>query len=328
MISLLLLVITVSLVSLEAVQLRKSEDSEQTLRAYYAAEAGVEDAVSRVLNNPTNHTDQPCSANSTFDIPGTAGWTCQKITFSGSPKGNLSADAAQTVDPGHVTGPNYNSMILEWNQSTTAGSYNVGAALPAQGGYAAIPPPIELSIASYPSGGFKASDICGPGQTPPACSVRLQNALIVPRGNAASPQVNFNGLLGHGQWDANCAVGPRSYNIGGNTLSGYNCYAIITNLTNANDYLFRIRSRYLQTSYRMTFMTGATGGGTVVPVPDGTATIDVTAKAGQTYRRVISKLALGEGAAAGLNYVIYSDTNVCKNFTVLDNAAPAPNTGC
>jgi hypothetical protein len=75
----------------------------------------------------------------------------------------------------------------------------------------------------------------------------------------------------------------------------------------------------------MTFIDAA---GNVVPVPDGTATIDVTAKAGQTYRRVISKLPLSRGAEAGLNYVIYSDTNVCKNFTVLDNVAPAPNTGC
>jgi len=338
MISLLLLVITVSLVSLEAVQLRKSEDSEQTLRAYYTAEAGVEDAVSKVLNNPTNRVDQDCSnpalsANASFDIPGAAGWTCQQITFSGSPKGTLTTpDMAKTIDPGHVSSPSsYNSVIVQWNDSAAAGSYSVPAGnLPSQAGYAGYAaPPIEMAIASYPSAGFKANDVCGPNQVPPACSVQLQNALIVPRGTGVGGVVNFSTLLGHGQWDGNCGALGRAYTISGNNYTAdYNCYAVITNLTGAHDYLFRIRSKYLPSSYKMTFMTGATGGGVVVPVPDGTATIDVTAKAGQTYRRVVTKLPLGPGAEASLNYVIYSDTDVCKNFSVIDNVAPPPNSGC
>jgi len=65
----------------------------------------------------------------------------------------------------------------------------------------------------------------------------------------------------------------------------------------------------------MTFLNGAS----VVTVPDGTATIDVTAKAGQTFRRVISKLPINGGAAGGLNYVMYSDTNICKAFDVMNN---------
>ncbi len=316
MISLLLLVITMSLVSLEALQLRKSEDSEQTLRAYYTAEAGVEDAVAKVLNMTPPYVDQACQPKAAYDIPGAAGWTCQKITFSGTPKGKLEADQAKTIDPGHITGPPYMSVIVEWNQSSSAGPYSVPLTLPSAATYVAAAPPVELAIVSYPSGGFKASDIGG--------SVKLENALIVPRGNGAST-VNFAGLLGHGQWDGNCGSMSRTYTIMGNNYTGYNCYAVITGLIPAHDYLFRIRSRYLPTTYRMTFLDPA---GNVVSVPDGTATIDVTAQAGQTYRRVISKLPLGSGAEAGLNYVIYSDTNVCKNFTVINNAAPPANTGC
>lgn len=330
MISLLLLVITISLVSLQALQLRKAQDAEQTLRAYYAAEAGVEDAVSRVLNDPLNRTDQPCVAKGNYDIPGAAGWTCQQITFSGTPKGELKvADMAKTIDPGHVAAPPYGSVIIEWGQSSSAaGPYTVPTGgLPSKAAYGAAVPPIELSVTSYPSGGFRASDVCSTTGAPVGCSVKQQNVLMVPRGTAAS-SVSFASLLGGGQRNGNCAAMPRTYTIGSNTLTGYNCYAVLTNLNPSNDYLFRIRSRYLPTTYRMTFMTGATGGGSVVKVPDGTATIDVTAKAGQTYRRVISKLPLGDGAAGSLNYVIYSDTNVCKNFSVLDNAAPPPNSGC
>jgi len=104
MLSLLLLVITISLVSLEAVQLRKSEDSEQTLRAYYAAEAGIEDAAAKVLSGAVT-TNQTCAtpgaANTTYDATGAAGWTCQQISFSGSPTGILEHnDVAKTIDPG------------------------------------------------------------------------------------------------------------------------------------------------------------------------------------------------------------------------------------
>ena len=72
----------------------------------------------------------------------------------------------------------------------------------------------------------------------------------------------------------------------------------------------------------MTFLNG----GTIVKVPDGTATIDVTARAGQTYRRVISKLPINGGASNGLNYVMYSDTNICKGFNVMNNLATSD--GC
>jgi hypothetical protein len=92
-------------------------------------------------------------------------------------------------------------------------------------------------------------------------------------------------------------------------------------LNATSNYIFRLRSRYTASAYRVTFKTGSNGGGAVVTVPDGTATIDVTARAGQTYRRVISKLPLNPSASAGLNYVMYSDTDICKNFEVIDNVA-------
>lgn len=123
-ISLLLLVVTLSMISLQALQLRKAQDSEQSLRAYYTAEAGVEDAVSKVLTQQIRLGvgDNTCNSNVGYDIPGAAGWTCQQVSFSGTPFGKLDRpDAAKTIDPGNV---NYNSIILEWNQSTnTTGAF-------------------------------------------------------------------------------------------------------------------------------------------------------------------------------------------------------------
>src|SRR4051812_22946208 len=123
MISMLLLVITMSMVSVQALQLRKSEDSEQTLRAYYAAEAGVEDAVNKVLTGAIapGLGDDVCNKPATpYDGPGSASWPCQYVSFSGSPTGKLDKpDSAKTVDPGNV---NYQSVIVEWNQSPSGTS--------------------------------------------------------------------------------------------------------------------------------------------------------------------------------------------------------------
>jgi hypothetical protein len=336
MISLLLLVITVSLISLETLQLRKSEDAEQTLRAYYAAEAGVEDAVSKVLSK-TVSTDQTCTSNASYDIPGAAGWTCQQISFSGTPTGKLPlADEARTIDPGDVSPP-YQSVIIEWGDSTdnAPNHYNMASWFqPSSGassyatkgctsGATLLPcavAPIELSIVEYPNGSFSAND----------AGLKLQNVVVAPGGATGGGAVNYTNMKSQPQFRGNCGPSTRTGLPAGlfaGGTSNYNCYVVLQNLPPNKNYQFRIRSRYLPSAYKFTFKADPNGGGATRVVPDGTATIDVTAKAGQTYRRVISKLPLGSSGASGLNYVMYSDTNICKNFDVLANAVMSP-PGC
>jgi Tfp pilus assembly protein PilX len=334
MISLLLVVITISMISVEAIQLRKTEDAEQSSRAYYAAEAGVEDAVSKVLSGLT--TDQACVANLTFDTPGNAGWTCQQISFSGSPFGKLpKADEAVTIDPQGA--PPYQSIIVQWNQSSSAaaGAYtmNVAGGLPSKAQYLGagyVAPPLELQIVEYPAAGnISADEVCVRNAagviTDPTCKVKLQNVVLVPGGTAAGGAVNYNSIFGNAtNFMANCG-GPLPRTTPDGRSSDYNCYAILSGFSVANNYLFRLRSRYQPTSYRMSFYNNLNGTDPSVDVPDGTATIDVTARAGQTFRRVISKLPRNQGAAGALNYVMFSDNNVCKNFDVIDNVAQS---GC
>jgi hypothetical protein len=337
MISMLLLVITLSLVTLETLQLRKAEDSEQSLRAYYAAEAGVEDAVAKIRSGAiTTGTPTSCATATIGPVSGGAMWTCQQVSFTGSPSGNLSGppeEAAVTIVPGGSV--SYNSVEIEWNEQAgpePASYYNAWGAFcggggncnfPSASGYVSGPPgpfapPLELQIVKYPDGGFKASDVCTGGAT--GCPVTIQNGLFVPGARAGGSGVApFGAFVGHGPWRANCAAAPR--NNGYQASSAYNCVMVVQGLVSGNDYLFRLRSRYLATQYRMTFWTSANGGGTPVNVPSGMATIDVTARAGDAYRRVISQLPLGNSAANSLNYVIYSDGDVCKNFDVINNAA-------
>lgn len=326
-ISFLLVIIATSLISIETLQLRKAEDAEQSLRAYYIAEAGVEDAVAKVLSGTTFAPG--CNPNTTFEAGGN-GWTCQQVNYTGSPAGDLKdQDKAVTIDPGRPS-PDYKSAIVEWQQSGNATGYNVNlsSGFPCDssdpscsvGGYNYSAPPMEVAVVAYPTGNFEAGD---PGLT-------LQNALIVPGGTGPTGMVNYSngaGFPNHGVYKANCAPLGRNLPVAidNGAALNYNCYAVIENLLPGSDYLFRIRTRYMPAQYQVIFMTGTAGDGNVVPVPTGMAQIDVTARAGQTYRRVISQLPLNQSAAAELNYVIYSDKDICKSFYLIDNKNP---TGC
>jgi hypothetical protein len=339
LISLLLLVITLSMVTLETLQLRKAEDSEQSLRAYYAAEAGIEDAFANVLSNTITDTSgsNTCNKNTTYDASGIAGWTCQQITFGGSPSGKLEQpDAAKTVDPGDA---NYNRVLVEWDQSgyPTAASYNpVWPPFPDQNAFnSASPPfaaPIELSIVQYPRTAFDASKVCHKdpvlGWQPGGCpngagTANLENATIIPS-TTASGNIGYNSgsdaFSTGSPYKGNC-VPQRTTNIYYPSTS-YNCYAFLTGFNASFDYLFRIRSRYAGSAYRFSFFDGT---GKNIKVSDDMATIDVTAQAGDTYRRTVYKLPLHAGAASGLNFVMYSDNDICKNFDVINNLADS---GC
>lgn len=76
-------------------------------------------------------------------------------------------------------------------------------------------------------------------------------------------------------------------------------------------HVLRLKSRYAGMHYSLQFYNGAA----LKSVPDQFATIDVTARSGDVFRRIIYKVRLASGAA-NVDYAIYSDTNICKNMSV------------
>lgn len=323
-ISILLAIITTGLITLMISELRQEVDTAQANKAYYAAQSGVEDGVSKVvaaLNS--GQVDQLCPPTPSASIvtatknlnlepgsPGQVGWTCQQITYSGSPEGSLSQpDKAVQIDIG---APTFNSIIVEWDQAVAAPAAYFNAPLgnfPTQAGwnYAAA---LELAMIKYPTGSFSASN---------AGNITLTNALIVPR-TSGSNVANVNTLKGSNPIVGRC-----------NALAvGYHCKAIIDRFNGggASNYTLRLRSRYVGTDYKLTFTTGNGGNGAVVRVPDGTATIDVTAKAGTAFRRVVYKVPYKNTAATGLDFVIYSDTDICKNFGIINGSVNPLSIGC
>ena len=304
-ISLLLSIIITGTVTVMISELRQSNDSEQSIRAYNAAEAGVEDAILKIKNNP--HVDQTCgplngSKNLSIDpsSPGVVGWSCQQISFSGQPSGTLAdPDKSQQFDLAGA--PGIQSATVEWD---TAGGHDITAPpalLPdvAQWLSQNRPAAIELTLVSYPKGG---------GPISPA-QLDIKNYLILPshtgsgRRSIASPFSN--------PFYAKCLPSGT-----------YRCKMTLQGFLTNRDYVVRIRTRYTGTDFLLSFYSSLMPNPpSLVTVPDGTATIDVTGKAGNVYRRVIYKVPFTKGVATGLDYVLYSDTDICKDLTLINGAA-------
>jgi hypothetical protein len=80
-------------------------------------------------------------------------------------------------------------------------------------------------------------------------------------------------------------------------------------------YVLSIRSRYnynnAPVSYQLEFVDSS---GQKISVNTQNTIIDVTARSGQSYRRLIAQLNSGPGTPGQINYVLYGDQNICKNF--------------
>jgi len=350
MLSLLLLAITISLISLQVVTLRKAEDSEQSQVAYFAAESGIEDAVAKVKTGTVGAAGQACpggaSANTNLvTTPGLVGWTCQSITLSGAQSDDLKQpDSAITIDPYNAAGGGFSSVTVLWDQSVgnaaayynaplSGGLVNFAGGATTWNGHAI---PLELTVVSYPTGAFTGGQI------------NTQNALIAPRsggggtiaysqratytngsaGKCGSAVIGGNpgacGLDANNPYNANC--NNNFTDPSGLTSGVYHCKITINGLSAASNYLFRVQSRFMgdNGTGNGRFVMYFSNGGGLVNVTNSTATIDVTGKAGDVYRRVVYKLPINSVANSGLNNALFSEAGLCQNYQILGGAKNPP----
>ena len=294
-ISILLTIIVTGLITLMASELRQSSDAEQSTRAYYAAQSGIENGVQKVIGALPGHYISPVcprtGSSKTSIIQGIpVGWTCQSISYSGNPEGTLNLpDQTTQID---LTGaPNFDKVTLQWDN--TSGPFNMPAPLPTSSvwsGAAAV----EMTFVDYSKKPYSSAQVA-------QGDIKTQNVLAIPSHIADTEETVGTGL-----------TSPDK----GSCSSNYATYHCIITLKVPNsakrNYIIRLRSRYQGTPYKLSF----TLRGEAVNVPDGTATIDVTAKAGDVFRRVIYKVPITNSAASGLDYVLFSDNNICKNYTI------------
>jgi len=302
-VSLLISIIITGTVTVMISELHQSNDSEQSIRAYNAAEAGVEDAILKIKAQliAGTTTDQTCASPTSKNLgidptaPGIVGWSCQQIAFTGSPSGSLAGpDATKQFDLAGA--PAMTTATLEWDTASGHNYTSPGPAIPGAAAWANRPAAMEMTLVSYPR----------PGPVNAAALV-TKNYLILPS-NGGPVTVPLGASPGGNPFYGNCVLAAT-----------YHCKVTFSGFSPAFDYVVRIRSRYVGTDFIMKFYNGVAQ----VQVPDGTATIDVTGKAGDVYRRVVYKVPYTNGVLSGLDYVIFSDTNICKDLTIINGAAQA-----
>jgi hypothetical protein len=168
-VGLLLVIITASGIALMGSELRQSSDYDQSIKAYFAAESGVEDALAYIKKNglaAAIANDNGCapyiSADSTFSEFGSTNvsYTCQSVTTaSNNLTGNIPAEGAAQIDLSGT--PSLSQVNLEWNQAPNDPSswdesnslLNTGRTdLPKGSDWAGVLPAVmEVTVIDYPN---------------------------------------------------------------------------------------------------------------------------------------------------------------------------------
>lgn len=308
-VGLLLVVITASGIALMGSELRQSSDYDQSIKAYFAAESGVEDALAYIKQNgiaAAVANDGGCNpfptSDSTFSEFGNTNveYTCQVVeTDSVNLSGNIPAEGAGQVD---LSGTNNLSQVrLEWNlppgdpsnwndtNSLLAGDIR----LPKGSDWAGILPAVmEVTVISYPKGNVGVNDITA-------------NTLFLRPNNSTTPDIAIPIDLQRTQPIA----------IQCNKSFEYNCRATLNNFNGSTtNYIISLHPRYSNAHYRLSAQNSS---GTNLVVANSQLKIDVTARAGSVFRRIQVKAPLNAQSSSGFPYYsLFADDEICKVFEV------------
>ncbi len=98
-----------------------------------------------------------------------------------------------------------------------------------------------------------------------------------------------------------------------------------TTLASDSNFMFKLTARYNGASFRLKFYDSS---GNLLKLPQPYATIDVTARSNNLYRRVIAQKTLAQTSAfAVFENAIFSGKNICKDMKVSDTFAPVNSGG-
>lgn len=320
-ISILLTIMVTGFLRLAINEQREATDDDLTTRAFYAAESGVQDAITAIKDYVDNDTpinnanickpaagDGILSDNPSLDTA----YTCQLVEVApvdyqasleegGSTffKLETSTNNIDTLKLSwHVFGDNEDSDSIDYTRRTSGVSTLIdkvdwnspGKRYPAM---------MRVQIVSIPeTGAIHRDDIKNKvGFLNPADSGSSTSSLTAA----------FDGQI----IDSSC-IDPAS----SPTAGQYICEAEITDLDDAHyNYFIRISTIYRSTHFKLEAIKDDA---TVAALEDAQAIIDVTGKAGDVYRRVEKRIALTNDSLWP-PYAIFSAQNICKDFSITDD---------
>ncbi len=368
-ISAVLIVLFVGLTTIATREVKQSIATDQSNRALYAAQAGVEDAVRR-LNDDIGFAENEKTCNQSDggdphqigDTSANAAWTCRTISLeSNSVEGRLDKDQAVTIDLSKAKNASNNAvsikyMSLEWNKSDYDSANAIGAAvqgnkaLPTSSAWEGRAAVMQVTGIWYPKAGIPATDKLVDGKALPVRSVLLSPAELETGTNVTDfsnwstrNDVDLNSVV-----DAKCQTAspagysckmPKDFTDGTSTSNKYalqnlmkmeyaksdgSTQVVSCDISDCNMVL-RLQARYAATHYKLNLYYESGGTLTKAIVPDGYATIDVTAKSSNYYRRVVAKKKIVPTVADGLfDNAVFSGAGICKTMTVYKDNVGAP----
>ncbi len=337
--SILFTIVVVGMVAIISNQEHQASEADLSNRAYFAAENGLEKGildVKNALNTCTLYQIQ----DATTAIPDTCATLKQYQCLSGPINAasganytclylsnkttnlthDLSAADADSWDVDLSGISDINKIVISWNQPTSGDSPNYALVDPGlvaahseftSKGAWPNPAVIELQSILFPTGGGAIN----PNNITSGAQLKLIENTLVP--TSATNQAIVSEDDTNASPNVPDATIPAVCAPSGTTpTGGYSCSATITMGNGTPNYqrILRLHARYAGANVGLQVYDSS---GTLIPVPDSYETIDVTAKSGNTYRRVYSKVALTQSTVA-LDYALFSDTDLCHDFELRD----------
>lgn len=269
-VSILLSIVALGLLRLTLDEQRGSTDLMLSTKAYYAAEAGVEDALYEIKTGSPTPND--CGPVTPVESTNTQ-YTCRLILDGLSSKnGKVTPQEAYQLD---MLGSTLSQLRLQWNQddvdspaSPSGFSFTSGVNPRTQ---QASPPIMRVEIVKVPAGSFDRD----------AITANRQVLYLRPTtsGGVATAAISLPNPSPYGAATIQAATCP---NTPGN---GYACSVTLTGFVSGNDYVLRLSTLYANgdTNFLLTALDGSGD-----PLSQGFfgTVIDVTAKANNVFRRV------------------------------------------
>ena len=301
-ISILLSIITVGMVRLTTTETRLSTDFLLSTKAGYAAEVGIEDALFRMRRTgPFNQT----SCNPSVDVEATvAAYTCQLVdTVSSEFTDKIRPSQALQIDLSDGT---FSQLRLEWyrkNFDENNGGYTEYPSTHPGTAPSTMLPLLRAELIRYPKGGFNRTGI-------EQAVFFLKPNFAGSTTSAADNFTNYNSSASTAKLlSAHCSQ-PLTTNDGDYacdfTLSGLN--------TAAFNYMLRASTYYERAPISFRLEKRDSSG---LPQPQNNlmATLDVTARANDVFRRVRYRVPLLGTARLPL-YALGASGSICKDLEV------------
>ncbi|HSX44025.1 MAG TPA: hypothetical protein VLE69_01890 [Candidatus Saccharimonadales bacterium] len=297
---------------------RQVLDRQLSTQAFYAAESGVNDAVSVLKNNPTA-TKSTCGPDATFtasgslDPGGNTAYTCLLVTPT-----NLTSLTYDTIDT-------EKSTVIPINTSANLATLNISwEANAAQSNYACttaagtFPPAAPTAPLSDCDAGVLRIDLTPTPTTGFTRTSLVDNTLtafLYPKGGGTNipTTLPYAGNIGN----TSGVVFAASCNA---LSSPRRCQVNITMPNNSANYYLRVRSIYKQNGLTISANSGA------ATFSGAQTQIDSTGKANDVLRRISVRVD-SSSISSFPDFAIQSRDSICKRFTAAVGIAPTTDQG-